>query len=127
VSEQNVEIVKRIYESWGRDRSPAASGLFDPDIEWVNPADVRRWVAAFESAASTIDDTFDRPDITFEEFIDAGNDVVVIGVLRIRGSGSGVEFWGRQGYVWTIRNGKAIRYRWFSDPAEALQAAGLSA
>jgi ketosteroid isomerase-like protein len=37
-----------------------------------------------------------------------------------------VEVERRQGYVWTLRDGKAIRFRWFNDPAEALQAVGLS-
>jgi ketosteroid isomerase-like protein len=31
-----------------------------------------------------------------------------------------------QGYVWTVRDGKAVRFQWFNDPAEALEAAGLS-
>jgi len=27
--------------------------------------------------------------------------------------------------VWTVRDGKAVRFQWFNDPAEALAAAGL--
>jgi ketosteroid isomerase-like protein len=40
-------------------------------------------------------------------------------------SASGVKAEWRQGYVWTVRDGRAVRFRWFSDPAEALQAVGL--
>jgi hypothetical protein len=30
-----------------------------------------------------------------------------------------------QGHVWALRDGKAIRFRWFNDQAEALKAAGV--
>jgi ketosteroid isomerase-like protein len=45
--------------------------------------------------------------------------------MRGRGSGSGVEVENRHGSVWTIRDGKAVRFEWFSEPDEALEAAGL--
>jgi len=48
----------------------------------------------------------------------------VIGVARGT-SASGVEAQWRQGYVSTVRDGKAVRFRWFNDPREALQAVGL--
>jgi ketosteroid isomerase-like protein len=60
-----------------------------------------------------------------ERFVDAGDDVVVIGTARGT-TASGVETQWRQGYVWTVREGTAIRLRWFNDPAEALEAVGLS-
>jgi hypothetical protein len=47
---------------------------------------------------------------------------VVIGVLRGRGRGSGADVERRQGYAWTIRAGKAVRFRWFNDPDQALAA-----
>ena len=61
-----------------------------------------------------------------ERYIDAGDEVVVIGTARGTGA-SGVEVQWRQGYVWTVRGGMAVRFRWFNDPAEALEAVGLEA
>ena len=59
-----------------------------------------------------------------ERFLDVGDEVVVVGVAR--GTlASGVEAQRRQGYIWTVRDGCAVRFRWFNDPAEALEAAGL--
>ena len=129
MSEENVEIVRRIYEAW-RHGSLVDSGLLDPEIEWINAAEAvepgtRRGVEAFAAAAGTVADTFDTPQIAFERFIEAGERVVVIGVLRGRGHGSGVEIERRQGYVWTIRDGRAVRFQWFNEPREALAAAGL--
>jgi ketosteroid isomerase-like protein len=131
VSEENVRIVKRIYAAW-EDGSPVSSGLLAEDIEWVNPAEAvepgtRRGVSAFGEAADSVDNTFEGARIEFEEFIDAGEHVVVIGILHGVGQGSGVEIGQKQGYVWTIRDGKAVRFRWFNDPSAALRSVGLGA
>jgi ketosteroid isomerase-like protein len=60
-----------------------------------------------------------------ERFVDAGEHVVVIGMARGT-SVSGVKAQWRQGYVWTVRGGKVIRFRWFNQPSEALAAVGLA-
>jgi ketosteroid isomerase-like protein len=70
-------------------------------------------------------DTFEATRIEFERFIDAGDHVVVIGSLQGSGRGSGIRVERRQGYVWTIREGRAVRFQWFNDPRLALEAAGL--
>jgi ketosteroid isomerase-like protein len=59
-----------------------------------------------------------------ERFVDAGEHVVVIGWVRGT-SAKGVDPQWRQGFVYTIREGKAIRFRWFNQPGEALKAVGL--
>jgi hypothetical protein len=58
--------------------------------------------------------------------VDAGDDVVIVGVARGT-SLSGVEAQWHQGYVYTIHEGKLIRFRWFNHPSEALEAVGLEA
>jgi ketosteroid isomerase-like protein len=130
MSETNVEIVRRIYEAW-ESGSPADSGLLDPEIEWVNPSaaiepGTRKGVESFGAAAESVADSFEGARVDFEEFIDAGDRVVVIGTLHGRGRGSGAEVERRQGYVWTIRDGKAVRFEWYNSAEEALSAAGLS-
>lgn len=129
MSEQNVEIVRRIYAAWAKG-SPVSSGLLADDIEWVNAREAvdpgtRTGVSAFGDAAATVDAAFEDAQVQFERFIDAGDEVVVIGTLRGRGRGSGIAVERRQGYVWTIQDGKATRFRWFNDPSDALEAAGV--
>ncbi|MQA72837.1 MAG: hypothetical protein GEU88_00525 [Solirubrobacterales bacterium] len=129
MSRENVEIVRRIYAAWVAG-SPVESDLLDSEIEWVNPEDavetgVRRGRGAFASVAESLGDTFGDLRVDFERFIDVGDRVVVIGTMRGHGRGSGIEIERRQGYVWTIRDGRAVRFEWFSDPGAALEAAGL--
>ena len=61
-----------------------------------------------------------------ERFVDAGEDVVVIGTARGTTRSGAPAIW-RQGYVWTVRDGVAVRFRWFNHPHEALDAVGLDA
>jgi ketosteroid isomerase-like protein len=65
------------------------------------------------------------PDIRVEpaRVVDAGEEMVVIGTARGTAA-SGMEAQWRQGYVWTVRDGRAVRFRWFSRPEEALSAVG---
>ncbi len=131
MSVENVEIVRAIYRAWEGGGSPLDSGLLADDIEWVNAKEAiepgtRRGAEAFGDAAAGVTTTFDETRIAFERFVDAGDQVVVIGVLRGTGHGSGIDIERRQGYLWTIHDGKAVRFQWFNDPAEALEAAGMA-
>ena len=129
MSAENVEIVRKIYRAW-EDGSPLDSGLIAEDIEWVNAPEAvepgtRHGPEAFERAAESVGSAFEDVRVEFERFLEAGDRVVVIGVLQGR-MGGGPEISHRQGYVWTIRDGKAVRFQWFNEPADALDAAGLS-
>jgi uncharacterized protein len=123
MSRENVELVRSIYRLWGEDES--ARHLIDPELEYVNPA------YAVESGTRHSRGTLGKirevyPDFRLEpeRFVDAGEDVVVIGTARGTAA-SGIQAQWRMGYVWTVRDGRAVRFRWFNNPDEALDAAGL--
>jgi ketosteroid isomerase-like protein len=123
VSQENVEIVRTIYALWSSGES--ARHLVDPEIEYVNPpyaveSGVRHGRTAFGKIREVYPDFRVEP----ERFVDVGEHVLVIGVARGK-SASGLEAQWRQGYIWTISEGKAIRFRWFSQPDEAFKAVGL--
>jgi ketosteroid isomerase-like protein len=123
MSQENVEIVRAIYEAWSKRESPRA--LLDPDIEYVNPAyAVESGVRRGPDALNRIRDVYPDFRVELERFVDAGEHVVVIGVARGT-SASGVETKRRQGFVWTVRGGRAVTFRWFNEPSEALKAVGL--
>ena len=130
MSFDNVEAVRHIYGAWEKEGSPVASGLLDPDIEWVNPPDAvergtRHGLDSFGTAAESVADTFEGVAVDIDEMLDAGDRVVVLATLHGRGRGSGADVERRQGYIWTLRDGKATRFEWFNTPGEALRAAGL--
>jgi len=60
-----------------------------------------------------------------EEFVDAGEHVVVTVRYSARGRGSGIEYGERLHDVYTVRDGRCVRKLEFKQRSEALQAAGL--
>jgi len=130
MSDANLEIVRELYRRAAQDGS-FPDELLDDEIEWVNPPDAvetgtRSGRVAFHAALESTGDAFDRTTVEQEELIDAGDEVVLLCTWAVRGRGSGLERRQPQGHVWTLRDGKAIRFRWFNDPAEALKAAGVA-
>jgi len=123
MSQENVELVRSIYELWSRNES--ARHLIDPELEYVNPPyAVESGTRRSRSSLSKIREVYPDFHVEAERFIDAGEDVAVIGIAHGT-SASGIEAQWRQGYVWTVRDGRAVRFRWFNDPVEALRAVGL--
>jgi ketosteroid isomerase-like protein len=125
MSQENVEVVRSIYEAWAADRS--AAPFIDRDLEYVNPPyAIEPGTRIGRHYLRKVTEIFPNVRFEIERYIDAGDDVVVIAKQFGRGSTSGVETETRMGYVWTVAEGKAIRFRWFNDAAEALEAVGLS-
>ena len=126
MSAQNLALVRRIYEAWDRDRS--ARDFIAEDVEYVNPSyAVEPGTRVGRKSFVAVRDIYEDFKIRVERFIDAGDeDVVVLARYTASGRGSGVPLEGEHGYVWTLRDGQAVRFRWFNSHAEALEAAGIS-
>jgi ketosteroid isomerase-like protein len=90
----------------------------------VNPPDaVESGVKRGRSYLARVRDVYDDVALEPEEITPVGDeDVVVIARLTGTARGSGVEIDTRQGYVWTVRDGTAVRLRWFREPDEAWRA-----
>ena len=130
MSQENVELVRNIHDAWARGESPASLGLLHPDIEWVNPEGAlepgtRRGLDSFDGAFAAMSEAFEWIRIEPREFLDAGDQVVVLATFIARGRGSGAERQNEDGYLWTMREGRAVQFRWFNNPDKALEAAGL--
>jgi ketosteroid isomerase-like protein len=126
MSQQDVELVRAIYDAWRVGES--ARAYMHPDIEYVNPPNaVEPGTLRGPGSFARIRDAYDDVRIEPTELIDAGGggDVVVVASVHAVGRASGVPIEWHHGYIWTVSEGKAVRFRWFNDPAQALAAAGL--
>ena len=124
MSQENVEVVRSIYRLWSEGQS--VRHLIDPDLDYVNPPNaVESGTRHGRSALNKVLDVYADFRVEAERFVDAGEHVVVIGTARGTAA-SGIEAQWRQGYVWTVRDGRATRFRWFNHPEEALKAVGLA-
>jgi ketosteroid isomerase-like protein len=125
----NVEIVQAIYDAWERGERPGPAELLDPEIEYVNPAGAvepgtRRGLASFARAVERTREGWDAWDMQLERLEEAGDRAAALVHYRARGRGSGIELEGRESALWTIRDGKVVRYEWFHDPEDAFDELG---
>ncbi len=138
MSRANLETVQRLIEAHERRDFDAVFDLYDPQVVYrtdgfddrllalgIDPIYVghegvrkfwREWLAAWETI-----------DFEYQEFIDAGDRVLVVLSARLRGRTSGVEL-NLPSYVqmWTVRKGKVLEMEFFPSRAEALEIVGLS-
>jgi ketosteroid isomerase-like protein len=129
MSQENVEIVRRAvaYELYGVGDRAEAEAIFDPDVV-INPSEEgpSHGLDAIRDNIEHWKDAWQELEVTTEEFIDAGDRVLVTEHHRGRGRGSGIEVDTRFYVVYSLRNGKVARSDEYADRAEALEAAGLS-
>ena len=130
MSRENIELARRGYEAFRASSLEDVLDLLHPEIEWSEGTDVpepqiyrghdgvRRQQEQFNAA-------WEEFRIEPEDFIDAGDRIVVLLRIWARGSGSGIEVEGRAAHVWTVHDGRAVRLEMYLDPAKALQAVGL--
>ena len=135
MSEENVEVVRQVYEAAARRDPAAVLACYDPALEWdVSRSQMARLVGedfyrghdGLRRFFRRYHDAWDEVEYGYEQLIDAGDQVLSIDIERARGRNSGADVVLTQYAVWTIRAGKVIRAAWFSDRAEALEAAGLA-
>jgi uncharacterized protein len=133
MSQENVEIVRRILALWNeggvvaRERRPE---FFDPEVRMdlrgrkINPA-VYDGYDGLDRFGSDVAEVWDQFSVELVELLDAGPHVVCVFQATGRGHGSGVEVQAELCWVWTLRGGRVLRVEGDLDRASALEAAGL--
>jgi uncharacterized protein len=130
--EQMITTLRGAYAAFNRGDIEAAVEPLDARIEWSEPAEfpgggtyrghdgVRRYLTQSRAAWA---EGRSEP----EEFIPAGDRIVVLVHARVRAKGSSEWQDVRLADVYTVQNGKAVKMRAFADRAEALRWAGVEA
>jgi ketosteroid isomerase-like protein len=81
---------------------------------------------AFVANLRKLEEAFDQIRIEPLEFVDLGNQIVVVVSMAGRGRGSGAPVEMTFAQLWTVRDGKAVSLHDYETKDEALEAAGLS-
>ena len=134
MSQENVDILKRGMECFERRDVEAAMELLDPEVEW-RPAftallggetTVFRGHDGAREVMRQFWEVFSETHFEVAEIRDLGDQALAMGTMRARGAESGAEI--ESPWAWLVRsnNGKATDIRVFTDPAEAIEAAGAS-
>jgi ketosteroid isomerase-like protein len=135
MSQENVEIVRTVYERWSEGDLRATVDVFDPKVLLVVPSgfgpdspEGGTYLGTEAIAAYTRESLLEVwADLTMEaDEIEAVGGCVLASV-RVRGVGrtSGVPTEMHYFQLWSFRGRKVIRFESFRERAEALEAAGL--
>jgi ketosteroid isomerase-like protein len=121
MGEQSEELVRAVYEAFGRGDVPAVLGAMAADIEW-HEAEGMPYGGVYHGGEAVAQNVFgpitqDVVDfaVTAEEFIASGD--AVAAVVRYTGTGraTGKELNLPVVHLWQVRNGKVEQFRQFID------------
>lgn len=123
----NADLVKPIYAEWGRGNWRPRFDIYDPHMEWG-------WSDEFPDLGGVFEDKRDpNPRLhswlsgwegwraEAEEYLEFGDQVVVLASYHGRGKGSGVEINQQGAHVFKLRDGKIVRMEIFASRERALE------
>src|SRR6266566_7845991 len=131
MSQENVEIARRLNEAFNRGDLTAVLELLDPGFEWWDRVDdpgatVHRGHDGYTKFIADLDADVVEMQVEMKEVIDAGDYVVADVRVHGRGRASGAPFEEHEVHLLRFRDGKATEMREYRSMAEALEAVGLS-
>ena len=130
MSRSDIETLRLGYEAFSRGDWETAFGAAHPDLEFktadrvTNPGtyrgleEIKRF---FEDLFEPFEEVVAEP----QEFFERGDLIVVFVLVRSRPRGSSAVVENRIGHLWTMRDGKVVRFEIFPERERALEAAGL--
>jgi ketosteroid isomerase-like protein len=128
MSQENVELVRKLVGVYNERSFEQNRDLIHPDIVWdmsraeLPDATSQTGPLEFTEFFETWKEGFATERMDPEEIIDAGDRVVVMIRHSGRGKLSGVDVEQRFAMVWTLRDGRAVRMEVYRSRDEALAA-----
>ncbi|HEY7150141.1 MAG TPA: nuclear transport factor 2 family protein, partial [Solirubrobacterales bacterium] len=141
ISGGNERRLRAFLETWFREPlTPAAwhrgagvdLSFFDPDVIYEDTVlpdhadEAYRGPEGVMRPAERWLDPWEWLVVDLERIEGVRDRLVSIHRARSKARQTGIEFESALAYVWTFRDGKVVHFKSFMDPAQALEAAGLS-
>ena len=128
MSQENVEIVRKVVDAFNARDTQRVLDLMDPDVEYRSAVEqkVYRGFAGLMRYQQDVDATLEDFRTEEDRFLDAGGDRVVH-LYRVggRGAGSGVPVNRKIAAIYQLRNGRVLKGETYLDQRQALEAVGL--
>ena len=131
--QENVEIVKDAYAAFGRGDIQGLLALLAEDVEWISPggspppAGTYRGPAAVAGFFQKLSETVEFSSFEPREFVADGDRVLVVGFDGGRVKATNRTFEKPWVKAFTVRNGKVINVREYTDTLALAQAFGMAA
>lgn len=124
----NVDIVKRLYQAFSEGDLDTVFNLIDPSIEWIE-SDGIPYAGTFKGHDAILNGVFakigaewDGFTAQVDQFIDAGDIVVTLGTDSGTFKATGKHMAAPTASVWTIQNGKIVKFRQYIDTLAVVNA-----
>jgi len=117
----NLESVRGVYDAFAKGDVPAVLGFLDTGVAWTE-AEGYPYGGTYNGPDAVLAGVFMRLGSEWdgfsaipEEFIDAGNTIVVLGQYSGKYKATGKSFKADFAHVWKISEGKAVRFVQYVD------------
>jgi ketosteroid isomerase-like protein len=134
MSDENVAVVRGIYGAFAAGDVPGVVERMSPDIVW-NEAEsfpyadnnpYRGPEAILSGVFARLGTEWDGFAASPEEYLDAGDTVIVLGRYRGTYRATGGALDAQLAHVWRIEDGKAVRFQQYTDTLAAARAIGTA-
>ena len=126
MSQNNVEIIRGMYDAFIRGDVPSVLSVLDPEIEWLEAenfiyADRNPYLgpnAVLEGVFMRLATEWDDFTVSPEEILDAGEIVVARGYYSGTYKKTGKQVRAQLAHFLTLRDGKVIKFQQYTDTAQ---------
>lgn len=130
MSQENLEVIRELYDSFGRGDVPAVLGRMDEAIEWREAenfiyADRNPYLgpqAVLEGVFMRLGSEWEDFTVRPEEWLDAGHHIVVLGTYTGKRKETGRDVRAQFAHVWGVRGGRVVRFQQYTDTKQFAEA-----
>jgi ketosteroid isomerase-like protein len=132
MSQENLELVRRSFDAFGRGDLEGVLDTFAPEFEFDPSGRFMDTQRVYRGRAGMIEfwerfrAAWDDVRVAIDRMEDLDGHVLTLGDIRGTGTGSGAEVRTEAAWLHTVEDGLIVHLRSFSTWREALEAAGLS-
>jgi ketosteroid isomerase-like protein len=132
MSQENVDLIRAIYDSFAAGDVPGVVARMSPEMVW-NEAENFPYADGnpYRGPEAILGGVFARLGSEWngfasvpEEFLDAGDTVVVLGRYRGTFKATGLALNAQLAHVWQVADGKAVRFQQYTDTLQAARVTG---
>jgi ketosteroid isomerase-like protein len=134
MSQENVALIRGLYDDFAAGNVPGVLGRMGPDMVW-NEAEnfpyadgnpYRGPEAVLAGVFARCGSEWDGFAAVPEEFLDAGDTVVVLGRYRGAYKATGRDQNTQMAHIWRVEGGKAVAFQQYADTLQVARVTGAS-
>jgi uncharacterized protein len=123
MSQENITVIRGMYESFSKGDVTSVLGQMHQHIEWreaenfiyADRSPYRGPQAVLEGVFMRLASEWADFKVMPEEWLDAGNHIVVLGTYSGRHKESGKEVRAQFAHIWGVTHGRVVRFQQYTD------------